>query len=86
MKIGDRVRVISLKCYGILKSIDVKTATVEITDPNIIAIARPKERIATTNSDIDPESMMYFTFANDVEPVLSGKPEPDWKDIWDSNT
>lgn len=84
-KPGDRVRVISLKCEGVVETSDERVSTVLISDPELIKKLRPKEKIKTNPIPMDDTSMRYFTFTSDLLPALS-KSEPDWKDIWDSNT
>lgn len=85
---GDRVKVKSLNTTGIVIESNDKTSTVAISDPKVIEIARPKEKIKVTGnlSPVDVskrEVMTYWTFTADLEHLSSSVPEPDWKSIWD---
>lgn len=88
-KEGDRVLVISLKTTGTVDLVeysgDVGAARIMLdTSEELIKKFAPIEKNSKPMELQPGDHIYYHTFTSDLEHLKSSKPEPDWKDIWDS--
>lgn len=85
-KIGDRVKIISVKDTGTVIDAGEEMSIVQLDNPEKIVPIEMKETLKERGYET-PKVAKYHTFNDDLEHISSsGNPEKDWKDIWDSNT
>lgn len=79
---GDRVRVKSIRATGTIIHSSTVISSLFLDNADML---RPKERHKLPTEHSKTEKARFVTFTDDLELIDNSKPDPDWKDIWDSN-